>query len=904
MKERIEEILCGKEEDYVYSFFEIHPDMTFDEIEKKIQELHRCGIKTLVFEYSMGLGNGFAGFTQHWFDILRRLLPLLKKYDMKFFIQDAAPFPTGAANGWFKSEPYRKHRKIYLAEGHMDVGGPRKGCCFLAEDFLNDKIYEYIPNPSLEQEDELKYVIAVKKNAKGELISSEVLNLTSNVKDGKLRWDVPEGRYRIFFIFTTRNGGRPEYMNLMDEKSVGTLIQSVYEKHYQAIGKEAGNTWRGFFFDEPEFGNIVHHDFYAKVGKRYMSLPWCDQLEPMLRLVLGNDFPLLLPFLWYGNEDGIAGKVRYEYMNIVTRMVQENYSRKMYQWCQAHGLSYIGHVLEDENSHARLGCGGGHFFRIEKYQHMAGVDVISEQLIPGADSTNEANGCNWVADGEFYHYGLAKLASSNAHINPTMNDQSFCEVLALYGMIAGPKYRKYIFDHMVASGINHFIVMQGSHESNTYFPFGNTLYTPYYIMLYQYVNRLCHLMTGGKRLIRAAILYHAEAEWAGDTMLFQKPAKVLAQNQVDYDIIPSDELLEGSVSEQDSIKTLDIHKAQYRVLIVPGCQRLPRNTISKLSEFNQKGFPVIFIDHFPSDFCDYQYVHSSDADKTGNIFGKTLSLSDLNLWIKNNSMVKDIYTLCDSPSLRYCYIGDDDGQALFLHNQSEFQKIDVQLVLPELWKERKCLYMMDLIHSRIVPFTGELKKDKEGRLVCMLNFDQWESIVLLYIRECSFCTALSDNDGDKGKKTEMVEINGPWRLTFEPFVQTQKIYEPLELTKLENISLISGYEDFSGEITYTAYFTCSDAQKEGFCEKLLILDQVYESAGVWLNGQKIGETFASPYVFEIPQGTMQLNNILEIKVQNSMAYGFKDGFIRSSKYVPLEPSGLCKGVNLVYTRNK
>ena len=43
----------------------------------------------------------------------------------------------------------------------MDVGGPRPGGCFLAEDFLNDKIYEYIPNPCLEQEDELKYVVAL-----------------------------------------------------------------------------------------------------------------------------------------------------------------------------------------------------------------------------------------------------------------------------------------------------------------------------------------------------------------------------------------------------------------------------------------------------------------------------------------------------------------------------------------------------------------------------------------------------------------------------------------------------------------------------------------------------------------------------------------------------------------------
>ena len=394
MISQIQDILQDKEQNYIFSFMEIHPDTDIEEVDNKLLELRRSGINIVVMEYSMGLGNGYAGFTQHWYELLQQIIHLMQNYEMKFLIQDASPFPTGAANGWFKKEPYRKYRKLYLAEGHMDVGGPRKNCCFLADDFLNDKIYAYIPDPTLEREDHLKYVVAVKKDGNGELLPDTALDLTQNLHNGKLIWDVPEGRYRIFFIFTTRNGGIPNYMNLLDSDSVNVLIQSVYEDHFKAIGDEAGKTWLGFFYDEPEIGNIKHHDFFAKLGKHYMSLPWCPELELRFKETIGKDYPRFLPLLWYGQDFPTACHVRFEYMNIVTQLIQKNYSQQMYTWCREHKLLYIGHVLEDENSHARLGCGGGHHFRIERYQHMAGIDVISEQLIPGADSTNETNGCN------------------------------------------------------------------------------------------------------------------------------------------------------------------------------------------------------------------------------------------------------------------------------------------------------------------------------------------------------------------------------------------------------------------------------------------------------------------------------------------------------------------------------
>lgn len=931
MNRRLKDVLEGSEDNYIYSFVEVRPETTIKALEYRLEELYLAGVQTVVFEYSQGLGNGFAGFTDHWFELLGAAIVRMKAYGMTFFIQDASPFPTGAANGWYKKAKYRQYRKLYLAEGHMDVCGPRKQCCFLADDFLNDKIYELIPNPGLEREDVLQYVIAMEKNDDGSLRPGTAVDLTASVSDGMLLWDVPEGEYRLFFIFTTRNGGNPDYMNLLDTRSVRVLIDSVYETHYNQIGDEAGKTWLGFFYDEPELGNIAGHDFHAVLGETFMALPWTKQLSGFLAQIFGEAYPGVLPLLWYGGEnDGFVHKVRYEYMNAVTRLVETNYSRQMYQWCQDHGLMYIGHVLEDENSHGRLGCGCGHFFRVERHQDMAGVDVISQQLIPGADSSNAVNGCSWVADGEFYHYGLAKLASSNAHFNPVMNDRSFCEILALYGMTAGPKLRKYVVDHMVAAGINHFIVMQGSFPDNPHFPFGGEMYSPYYIMLHNYTNRLCHLMSGGRRRIPAAILYHAEAEWGGSAMLFQKAARVLAQNQLDYDIVPCDFLMDGIAKDG----CLNIHGVIFRLLIVPYAQRLPAMVMEKLERLSDSGIRLWFLDGYPADYSDYgmsmpdtenvdpeRSVQSEVYEKQSQHPGTLVPLSSLEGRLRENPQLFDLYVVERSPQLRYCLTSHKDMECLMLHNEGAYLPLSAQLILPSGWTQAENVRRVDLINQRLERLTDSLGTGHDGRLYYLAKLGQWESEILAYAQHWDSvdgidsakeidCAGEPDCDGriadcsraDSCSGTDVrylweQVITTQWQLSFKPYLSAQK-YEDKVLKALVDLAGLKEYRKFSGEIIYRTEFRSEELQS--FDRARLYLGQVYESVTVLLNGRIIGRAFAEPYVFTIPAGYFASVNRLEVRVQNSMARGINDGFIKSSKYMPLEPSGLLGPVRLIY----
>lgn len=47
----------------------------------------------------------------------------------------------------------------------------------------------------------------------------------------------------------------------------------------------------------------------------------------------------------------------------------------------------------------------------------AGIDVIGGQVVPGMNYHHDAFNTGG-SNGEFYHYALAKLASSAAHLDP------------------------------------------------------------------------------------------------------------------------------------------------------------------------------------------------------------------------------------------------------------------------------------------------------------------------------------------------------------------------------------------------------------------------------------------------------------------------------------------------------
>ena len=797
-----------------------------------------------------------------------------RKYEMTFMLQDAAPFPTGYADGWLKKEEYQHLNKLYLAERHIDVKGPRKEGAFLLSDLMSC----IRGGDSFGQEkhrfpgDNLVAVIAMRRDEKYHYNFEEALDITEQVQDEILFWSVPEGIWRIFVIYETWNGeGRPYYMNLLDKESVALNIQAVYEPHYQHLKGELGKTWLGFFYDEPEVGNIDGYWFDAIVGGPCnhggytMSLPWSRQMISLCKKAWGKDYRRMLLLLWYSDKEHFH-HIRYQYMDIISRLIEENFNGQMHAWCRERGILYIGHTLEDENSHCRLSSGPVHFYRTQKHQDSSGVDIIAGQVIPGKDFPHAWYGSQ-DGDGEFYHYGLAKLASSAGNIDPNKNGRSFCEVFAVYGPLAGSRMRKFLIDHLFVNGINELIPaspniigvdLKYSRRENLY------------------ANRMCHLMHLAKNVRKVAILYHGEAEWyQGDYQMFQVPGRVLAQNQISYDVIPVDVFSDMTYYQTDCSQGLKINGNIYEALIVPGTEGLAFSVVKFLGLAKATGFPVIFCDYMPRFVAEDSSAYEPD-------YGICVPVEMLATELKN-MIQRDIILDHELPGIRYAHLQEETGEYYFLHNEGDATLVSFQIPydLP--------VYRVDMDKLRCVPQAAEALPSGYSKI--QVEMAEYEAI-LLYIGQNAPVT----NFETEPLITRSQEIAGTWKIQLDDGTR-------LETEKLVNINGANYFPHYTGRITYDIIVEFDEIPE------ILDLGQVYEIISVYCNGKLAGECQFTPYRVLLKDIATVGKNHLHIEVLPNISHGagLLDGMEKSplvsmmaSTYNTLDPGGLLGPVKAFY----
>ena len=107
-------------------FFGLFAGESKEELTERLLEWKRRGVSSVTIEYAERNKEG-EGFGKESSGALKQLAEVCRELSMSFWIQDAAPFPTGNANGALEKEENKALRKQYLGERHMDVTGPKKG---------------------------------------------------------------------------------------------------------------------------------------------------------------------------------------------------------------------------------------------------------------------------------------------------------------------------------------------------------------------------------------------------------------------------------------------------------------------------------------------------------------------------------------------------------------------------------------------------------------------------------------------------------------------------------------------------------------------------------------------------------------------------------------------------------
>lgn len=853
MEQRITECLAGKHGDYLLPFLWLHGEPK-ERVREEILAIKNSGIRQFCAE-----SRPYREFCREaWWDDFGFILRTARELDMRVWLLDDQHFPTGYANGYLMAEEHAHLRKRMIREFQAEAIGPAKA----TKMFVGGRVGA---------EEKILQVIAYRHcDAKEGLDPSTAVDLTDTLSEGMVYWDVPEGVWRVCVTvettpFADRESRMFYYIDMLNPASCHAMIDAVYQPHYEHFAEYFGNTFAGFFSDEPGFLNVTN-TYSNTLGLMESPYPWSEELISRIAASAGleeHDVWQYLPALWEDLGE-ITARMRMHYMEAVTLMYRENFSYLLGNWCRDHGVMYIGHVIEDMGAHTRLGYGSGHFFRALDGQDMAGIDIVLTQDIPGlTDHVHRA----WLADGgaadpAFFRYTLPKLAASHSHVQPLKQGRAMCEIFGAFGWAAGLPYMKGLADGMLASGINYFVPHAFSPKEEDpdcpphFYNGGKNIQYPLFRRLMDYMGRCSHLLSGGIHRADVAVFYHAEGEWTGGK---QRPlgelCRTLTQGQVDFDIVPYDVLAEAEVREGKLL----IGGEDYGALLVPGCEILPRDRLECFKRLADAGLPVIHTDFLP--------IRVAEG-------GEVAPLLDGARQVPTDGVVSALrgYGLCHLSGegeglrfLRFYHVSREGREIYLFSNEAIRGCVDATLTLAQ---KGECL-IYDPWDNRCYRANAP-----EGKL--SLRIEQENMLFVIFGEQ------ITENIPTYSWEAERIAL--PLRFEIAVREEGEDSYHTVATdAACFDLSAPGHMTEFSGYVRYRADFMAVD----GF--SVLDLGQVGEVAEAWLNGKPVGARITAPYKFDLADALRDGMNHLEVIVTANLAHRRRDGL---SSFIQIPPTGI------------
>ena len=870
MNQTVKALLEGREDNHILPFFWQH-----GEDEKTLREMmgaiHGAGCGAVCVESRPH--PDFCG--PKWWQDMDVILDEARKRNMKVWILDDSHFPTGFANGALKSgRPelcrqgvFRNTLALSAEAGEIRINLREAGLMDAPKKVYDNPMMAsfFNPPPARTFDDDQVLTVLLRRGGKEE-------DITGALEGEEIAFEKPAGEAELAVLVMSRNTGyRRDCINMTQADSVRVLIDTVYEPHWQRYAADFGKTIAGFFSDEPELGNGAMYDKGNTLGKN-QDLPWGRDMAPMLQERLGEDWKRQLFRLWEGGTEPETARVRYAYMDVLTRLVREHFSRQIGDWCRAHGATYIGHVIEDDGQHCRTGSSLGHYFRGLRGQDMAGIDDIGGQVLPQGEDEPKLNDMHGPRDGTFYHYGLAKLAQSAAALEPEKQGRAMCEIFGNYGWQEGVKLEKYLADHFLVRGINYFVphaftglAFPDPDCPPHFYAHGHNPQYRHFGRLMTYMNRAATLTSSGKHRVTAAVLYHGEAEWCDpEAMAFERVMRPLYDAQIDSHVIPADFFREYPWETKG--RSLHISGQSYQVIIVPGSASLCAAAAEALAKMAAAGVPVIFAGRKPS------FISETGAPLPEKLAAcPTAGLDGL----KEAALAagaERIRILPENNRIRLLDIRGDSRVIMAVNEGTEpwegrMVLEDADWVLYDAW-ENKCL---------------EAPRTEDG---ISLRLEPLKSLFLV----SGGCEGAPERPRQAG---EEIPLAGWTRATCEG-AEYPAFSDPVETVLPDGMALAEAEPEFSGFVRYETRFTLEEDT-----DLSLTIQDAAEGVEVFLNGENAGIQIAPPFRYRMRGKAGE--NTLRIEVATTLeraCYPRLEGYRKMMAPVPKGGSGITGEVRL------
>lgn len=227
----------------------------------------------------------------------------------------------------------------------------------------------------------------------------------------------------------------PATVNMIDPKSVDYYIRTAYEEMWAGFTEDFGKTVISFWLDEPRFDN------------RYLT--WSPDLDAKFTAKYGYSIKKYIPSLYF--EVGDYKRVRYDYFTYLRDTMEACYYTKVRDWCHAHGVSFAGHLMGEEQLVMQIAQAAGcmSFF---KYFDVPGVDMLR-------------SACDWYDKPQLaYQRERRRYIERSLHMSAIQctsaaeqagKKQKLCEMYGVTSLNFSFRDQMHLFDFFAANGINH-----------------------------------------------------------------------------------------------------------------------------------------------------------------------------------------------------------------------------------------------------------------------------------------------------------------------------------------------------------------------------------------------------------------------------------------------------------------
>ena len=427
-------------------------------------------------------------------------------------------------------------------------------------------------------------IIAVKEQ-NGVIEPASVTDVAGKATDETLRWQVPEGTWRICifsreYVLNPAGGYVP---NPFYQKNSAAYIQNVLEPFKEQYSKYMPGVFNGFINEMPSILPAKN------------SIPWDDDLVVKFRSKSKKNLLKLLPAIFCDNYPG-SQKNRQQIYSFIHETMGERFIAPLEEWAKKNKVHLWTLYPERSFHHTSAELADGYVVPINDlgslgFQNIDGVENNAVLLRVMAD----------VNATEFRRETVTVIGRNRTGTGSTL--QSL----------------KSDVDRVLMAGATR-IIIDGFFTNGDQFIYGKTPISPeWYTPEGGMIHDLCTYISRYNEIIRSvhwnrqiAVLspvseimasYLPADGTASITALdrMKRVCETLERSGYSYDLVTEQLLTSCSIRSNGEFGTADrIRKGNYQALIIPYAPELSRNVLIFIEKLVQKEGCVIFIEQTPS----------------------------------------------------------------------------------------------------------------------------------------------------------------------------------------------------------------------------------------------------------------------------------------------------------------